>query len=559
MAAPGAYVVVTPWYPTAARPHHGVFVREWTRAVGHPRTTVVHLDAVEPGGPPEREQPERRTDGDLTVLRLPVPVAPSTGRVATARAHAAALARALRGEPGLVPPDAVVHAHVGLPGGAAAARALPPHVRLVLTEHASYLPTLLAGADTREEYARTVARAEAVLTVGEHQARLLRKTFPAHAARVTAVGNPVDGARFSARPAPAGPLRRWVTVGNLVPGKGVEHVLAAFERAAQGDPAVELLVVGDGVLRAELEGRATPAERVAFAGAVPPDQVPALLATRDVAVQLSDAETFGLAPLEALLAGLPVVASDCGGPAATLADARARGVADLVPVRPAPDLVVAAVAGLRDPDAVQLARAREAVLARWSPDVVGTRVRRVLAGAAPDPGPAPGAAAVLTVGLDAAASADLAPLHDDLLRQGVPVVHLTASDEAALAQDARVAVLHWPDAARRTGPVDPPAARVARGLASALPGRAGRGFARVERALRSRAVRRARAEDARRAATRSAAAAAAPAALARSLAVDAPATAVVCGAPEALVTALGAVLGASVVRSRLDEVVAALP
>jgi hypothetical protein len=166
---------------------------------------------------------------------------------------------------------------------------------------------------------------------------------------------------------------------------------------------------------------------------------------------------------------------------------------------------------------------------------------------------------VLTVGLDAAASADLAPLHDDLLRQGVPVVHLTASDEAALAQDARVAVLHWPDAARRTGPVDPPAARVARGLARALPSRAGRAFARVERGLRSRAVRRARAEDARRAATRSAAAAAEPAALARSLAVDAPATAVVCGAPEALVTALGAVLGASVVRSRLDEVVAALP
>ena len=493
--APGgapAYVVVTPWYPTAQRPHHGVFVRDWTRAIGRP-ALVLHLDAVEPGAASTVEEsatPEGR------VVRIPVPVAPATSRALTARAHAAALRAHLTAHPGLVGEDAVVHAHVGMPSGYAAAVAVPVGARFVLTEHASYLPTILARDDARALYAVAAARADAVLMVGEEQARLLRTAVPAVADRVVAVGNPIDAGRFTPRARPRGPLTRWVTVGNLVPGKGAEHVVAALAAA----PDARLTVVGDGAGRSALEDAVRAAgvqDRVELRGALAPDEVPAVLAAHDVAVQLSDRETFGLAPLEAVLSGLPVVATACGGPQTTLADAAVHDAARLVPVRPTPAQVVGAVAelvvpsddpGTADADA---AAVRDRIVARYGAEAFGARVRRVLDGTPLDP-PVAGRPGVLTVALGPAASAGLAPRHDAALRSGATVLHLTAAPSAALACDARLeagALLEtaWGASAPPTVR-EPTLARWARGAARTLPGAAGRAAGKVGRALAGQAA-----------------------------------------------------------------------
>ncbi|GEL95167.1 glycosyltransferase family 4 protein [Cellulomonas composti] len=505
------YVVVTPWYPTTQRPHHGVFVREWTRAIGRP-ALVLHLDAVDPDefdGPDEPTAPTEEDRPEGRLVRIPVPVAPSTSRALTAQAFAAALRGYLAAHRGLVTAASVVHAHVAMPAGYAAAVTVPPGARFVLTEHASYLPTILAREDARALYAVAAARASAVLMVGEAEARLLRTSVPAVADRVVAVGNPLDDTRFTPRPRPHGPLTAWVTVGNLVPGKGQEHVLSALAAS----PGSTLLVVGDGPARADLEEQARTlgvADRVELCGAVAPDQVPALLRERDVAVQLSDRETFGLAPLEALLAGLPVVATACGGPQTTLADAVARGVAALVPVRPSPAHVVAAITSLASDDTRgpglddgvdsdegtdEADRADEAARAelvtRYGAAAFGARIRRVLDGDPLD-APDPGRPGVLTVALGPAASAALAARHDALLRAGGTVLHLTAGPAAALASDARLeagALLEtaW-GAAAPPAPADPLGARWADRAASALPGKVGRAASAAGRRLRSRAT-----------------------------------------------------------------------
>ncbi|MGP3980460.1 glycosyltransferase [Streptomyces sp. KR80] len=108
-------------------------------------------------------------------------------------------------------------------------------------------------------------------------------------------------------------------VGRLVPGKRYDVLL----RAVAGFPDARLLLVGDGPERAALRTLATElgfgdralllGERdgAVEAGADRSAQLPGLLAAMDVFVSPSAEETFGLAVLEALAAGLPVLHVTC--------------------------------------------------------------------------------------------------------------------------------------------------------------------------------------------------------------------------------------------------------
>ncbi|MFC7586753.1 glycosyltransferase [Nonomuraea antimicrobica] len=97
--------------------------------------------------------------------------------------------------------------------------------------------------------------------------------------------------------------------GRLYPEKRPDRsVLALAELHRAGVPAV-LVVAGDGPLRRSMERRAEGLP-VVFLGHVPDrDRLAALLATADVAIAPGPVETFGLAALEALASGTPVVVS----------------------------------------------------------------------------------------------------------------------------------------------------------------------------------------------------------------------------------------------------------
>lgn len=109
----------------------------------------------------------------------------------------------------------------------------------------------------------------------------------------------------------------FLTVRRLSERMGHRLLIDAFARVADDRPGAELYVAGDGPLRGELERRARErgvADRVTFLGYVPDGELPAVHASADVfALPTTELEGFGLATLEALASGTPVVGTAVGG------------------------------------------------------------------------------------------------------------------------------------------------------------------------------------------------------------------------------------------------------
>ncbi|HYF38802.1 MAG TPA: N-acetyl-alpha-D-glucosaminyl L-malate synthase BshA [Gemmatimonadales bacterium] len=114
------------------------------------------------------------------------------------------------------------------------------------------------------------------------------------------------------RLAPAG--HRLIThVSNFREVKRVKDVIRVFARIQRAMPAT-LIMIGDGPERVDAESEARElgvAEQVRFLGRI--DSVASLLQGSDLFILPSQTESFGLAALEAMACGSPVVASRAGG------------------------------------------------------------------------------------------------------------------------------------------------------------------------------------------------------------------------------------------------------
>lgn len=98
--------------------------------------------------------------------------------------------------------------------------------------------------------------------------------------------------------------------------KGHEYVVAAAAEVARQCPNVRFLLVGDGILRGQLEemiAQATLEEHFRFTGLVPPARIPEMIGAMDVLVHTSLREGLARALPQALIAGKPVISYDLDG------------------------------------------------------------------------------------------------------------------------------------------------------------------------------------------------------------------------------------------------------
>lgn len=105
-------------------------------------------------------------------------------------------------------------------------------------------------------------------------------------------------------------------VGRLSYEKRVDILLKQFERTALLVPASHLMIIGDGPTMPQLRRmakRSKCANRIHFQGNVGHNEIPNFLAASDIFVTASKSEVHPLTFIEALAAGLPIIAPDAPG------------------------------------------------------------------------------------------------------------------------------------------------------------------------------------------------------------------------------------------------------
>ncbi|MGI5222828.1 glycosyltransferase family 4 protein [Nocardia sp. CA-290969] len=140
-------------------------------------------------------------------------------------------------------------------------------------------------------------------------------------------------------------------VGRLAPEKHVDRLAVLAD-----DPAIQLVIVGDGPERSKLAALLPGA---VFTGELGGDELAQAYASLDVMVHPGEHETFCQGVQEALASGVPVIGPDAGGPRDLVSPCR-NGY--LLPVEQFTELLPSTVAALRDPEL----RARFATAARKS-------------------------------------------------------------------------------------------------------------------------------------------------------------------------------------------------
>ena len=267
----------------------------------------------------------------------------------------------------------VVHAHSPfVTGWMAASFARRRGVPLVFTYHtrldayAHYAPfdrttTERAMIELTRRYANA---ADAVVAPTRAMETRLRDVGVR--ARIAVVPSAIDIERFAGGVRSV-PLRARLGASNgetivlVVSRLGAEKNLDLALDAMHALPGAVLAIVGDGPQRGHLEARARRAglaNRVCFTGAIARDELPGVYASADVFVLPSTTETQGLVLLEALAAGLPVVAAD--SPASRDVLGEAGRIVAAEPAALAAGILAASTAA-RDQSAVRLALSRSTV------------------------------------------------------------------------------------------------------------------------------------------------------------------------------------------------------
>ncbi|MCS7267415.1 MAG: glycosyltransferase family 4 protein [Geminicoccaceae bacterium] len=225
-------------------------------------------------------------------------------------------------------------------------RRLAAAADLVLHQHdhalADYAP---------ETTRRRLALARLVLACSDHLRAEIETRFPELAGRCATLYNGVDD-RFFAVESDPGASRTILFVGRLAPEKGVDLLIAAFDRIADRHPDAELVLAGPvepgsaqfvdpfardpeiAPIRPFLDRPRAWREhlsrlaarrpgRIRFAGPKLHRELPPLLARAGIfAFPAVWHEPFGMPPIEAMAAGLPVVATRAGALVETVEDGR---------------------------------------------------------------------------------------------------------------------------------------------------------------------------------------------------------------------------------------------
>lgn len=212
-------------------------------------------------------------------------------------------------------PD-VLHAHF-YDMAAIVARSKLKNVPFLITEHSSFIHKMETNSRLWRRMQKTYIRADQVIAVSQSLANTIEGHFHVD---VQMIPNIVDLSIFQLDKFQLKEKKDkflFISTGNLVPIKNMELLINTFSGAFFNNKKIELIINGDGEDKVKLDKLIDELEmrdNIHLNGQVSRSKLAELYKSADAFVLVSSSETFGLAYVEALASGLPVIATRCGGP-----------------------------------------------------------------------------------------------------------------------------------------------------------------------------------------------------------------------------------------------------
>ncbi|MBR5835360.1 MAG: glycosyltransferase [Bacteroidales bacterium] len=188
-------------------------------------------------------------------------------------------------------------------------------IPLVGIEHWSLINQDILPAKVRYLGNIAYANADSLIAVSDALARSISTKF-GYEAKVI---NDMVGKEFISEDIaePANQRFRFIAIGSLIPRKGFDKLIEAFNETGLYKKNCELIIIGSGPESDNLKMLINTNKLnnfVNLAGRRTKHEIIGYLKESNAFVLSSDVETFGVVCIEAMALGVPVIATACGGP-----------------------------------------------------------------------------------------------------------------------------------------------------------------------------------------------------------------------------------------------------
>lgn len=211
-------------------------------------------------------------------------------------------------------PD-IIHAHFTGSAYIAVKALKKVNIPIVMTEHSSAINKEDIDLQDKKVAKYVYRNVDRIVSVSPALQKRIKDKFSTDS---TYIPNIVDLKTFSYKPKISNnDSFRIVSVGNQIPLKRMDRLIYGFSQFVHKHEKIELVIFGDGPERAKLNRQVTELkldDKVIFKGNCPRVQIAEILEDTSCFILVSSSETFGVAYIEALACGVPVIATTCGGP-----------------------------------------------------------------------------------------------------------------------------------------------------------------------------------------------------------------------------------------------------
>ena len=213
-------------------------------------------------------------------------------------------------------PD-IVHAHFYNCGAFATDLCKAENLPLVITEHSSNLNVKSILPSLKKRIIGIYSKADKIIAVSESLQHNIKKLVGFDSEVVYNIAEIGDSNNTDILFSQINSGFKFVAAGNLIFLKGFDVLVKAFSKVTAIYPFVNMTIYGDGPLKNNLQSLVNDLgieNNVNFYGKYQKEDLKQLWCDANAFVLASRGETFGVVYIEAMLLGLPVIATRCGGP-----------------------------------------------------------------------------------------------------------------------------------------------------------------------------------------------------------------------------------------------------